>query len=367
MVLEDLALTMVRGLGHKGVIHLLETFGSAQAVFGASYDELRQRAELREDIAQSIVSRECFGLAEREIQYCQRHKIITLASTDPEYPNLLKQTDDYPHVLYIMGNPDALTQSCVSIVGTRSRTSYGHRVTTELVKGLAQRVPDLVIVSGLADGIDSDAHRAALDSGALTVAVLPTTLPDILPANNMQLARDIIKSGGALVSEFSSVTRKHMGNYIARNRIVAGLGAGLILVESSGTGGSLTTVKRAGDYGRSVMAIPGRVNDAMSFGPNMLISNGKARLVLSASDVLDELAWDFGIDPKRIAAQPSTPDLTAQESALLELMSKDEPTSKEQIAERSGLHIGEMMALLLSLEMAGKVRQLPGDRYERYE
>ena len=249
------------------------------------------------------------------------------------------------------------------MVGTRNATPYGQTMCNRLVEGLAAQVPGLCIVSGLAFGIDVAAHRAALAAEVPTVAVLANPLPEVTPAQHTAVARDILDHGGALVTELHSQTRQNGTAYIARNRIIAGLSAGCIVVESPDSGGSLVTAHCADDYDRSVMAVPGRATDRMSAGTNHLIRNRKAQLVLTADDIVRELMWDLGAEPATLRPKPATPQLTPDETGLLGCFRTDDPLSHETLSELSGLDPGELATLLVGLELAGAVRQLPGNRY----
>ncbi len=368
MSVEDIALTMVAGVGARGVVHLLDVFGSAERLFAASVDEIVERAELRADIARSIVRRESFAAAERELKYCDLHRITAVASTDADYPPLMREAPDYPHILYIKGDVAALSGRCISIVGTRRMTTYGQRVCDELVEGLAELVPDVVIVSGLAFGVDGACHRAALSCGVSTVGVLANVLPEITPAANTAIARDMEFRGGAIVSELNSQTKQNGSYYIARNRIIAAMSAGTIVVESPLSGGSLVTAHLADGYNRTVMGVPGRVTDTMSKGVNALICSRKAQIVLSAADVVREMMWDVttpnyaGLNTK----EPSpTVVLTADERGLMCCFRTDDPVSTDELLELSALDYGRLSALLMTLELSGAVRMLPGNRYER--
>lgn len=363
MTIEDIALTMTPGIGVKGAVHLLECFGDARHVFAASEEELTGRAELRADLARHIVRRTALPAAEREWSYCRKNGITVVVSTDPEYPSLLREIPDYPHVLYVRGNTAALSMRCVSIVGTREATPYGQRMCNELVRGLAERVPEVCVVSGLAFGIDVAAHRAALAAGAKTLAVVANALPDVTPSQHESVARDIVDAGGAIVSELHAQVKQKGTFYLARNRIIAGLSSGTVVVESPCAGGSLMTAHCADGYDRSVLAVPGRAVDAASRGTNLLIRNKKAQLVMSAEDIITELMWDIG--PAGVGPRPKsqTPELTADEAGLLACFRSSDPLSTEELGTLCGLGAGEMSVLLLGLEMAGAIRQLPGNRY----
>lgn len=363
MTIEDIALQMTPGIGVKGAVHLLGVFGDARSIFAAPSDELVAQAGLREEVAKEIVRRKGFSAAEKELEHCRRNGITAIASTDPEYPVLLREIPDYPHVLYIKGDPAALSARCLSMVGTRNATPYGQTMCNRLVEGLAAQVPGLCIVSGLAFGIDVAAHRAALAAGVPTVAVLANSLPGVMPAQHTAVARDILDHGGSLVTELHAQTRQNGTAYIARNRIIAGLSAGCIVVESPDSGGSLVTAHCADDYNRSVMAVPGRATDRMSAGTNHLIRNRKAQLVMTADDVVRELMWDLGAEPATLRPKPATPQLTPDEAGLLGCFRTDDPLSLETLSELSGLDPGQLATLLVGLELAGAIRQLPGNRY----
>ena len=362
---EDIALTMIPRLGVKGTVHLLSLFGSAERIFAASADELTERAELRPDVARSITGRVSFEAAEREIAYCRRHGIRPVASTDPEYPPLMRESDDYPHVIYVCGEVGALSKRCVTFVGTRHMTSYGERICTKLIEELAETVPDLCIVSGMAYGIDGAAHRAALHCGVPTVGVLANVLPEVTPAHHALLGRDIIEHGGALVSELPSTTRQNGSYYISRNRIMAAMGCGTVVVESAAAGGSLATAHFADSCNRSVMAVPGRASDKYSAGTNMLIRNRKAQLVLSGEDIARELMWEMNIPAPERRPTEAAAALLPSEKAVMAAFGDEERVSADTLAARSGLDAGELAATMISLELSGAVRQLPGGMYER--
>lgn len=292
MTLEDIALQMTPGIGVKGAAHLLEVFGDARRIFAASHDELAGAARLRPEPLRAILQRKGFPAAERELLYCRRNGIRPIASTDPEYPPLLRDIPDPPHVIYLRGELRALHMRCLSVVGTRTATPYGETMCHALIERLAERVDELSIVSGLAFGIDAAAHRAALACRVPTVAVVANPLPGVTPTQHAGLARDILEQGGALLTELHSQTRQNGSLFLARNRIIAALSAGTLVVESPASGGSLFTAHCADGYNRTVMALPGRVTDRMSAGTNFLIRNQKAQMILTADDIITELQWE---------------------------------------------------------------------------
>ena len=367
MVIEDIALTFVPQLGVRGVAHLIDVYGSATEIFAASEEDLAERAELRTDIARAIVRRAGFAEAEREMSYCAKHGIDIVASTDADYPPMLRQAVDFPHIIYMKGEREALhSPHTLAIVGTRKMTPYGERMCNEIVEGVAARFPDAVIVSGLAFGTDAAAHRAALAFGLRTVGVIANALPDIVPTHNAALGRDMLARGGAVITEVSSQTRQNGNLYIPRNRIVAALGEGLIVVESPVNGGSMSTVKAADGYSRTVMAVAGRATDTMSKGTNALIRNRVAQMVGSADEVIEELGWQCGSEARAEHFRAEVRELSDAEQRIMACLGDgSEAVAFDEIVVRSGLDVGEASARLLDMELSGDVRCLPGKMYEK--
>ena len=363
MPLKDIALTFVPNLGVKGAVHLLELFGSAEAVYSASASELMCRASLRENLARSIASGAGMREAEQELRYCHQKGLSILTSTDERYPRLLREIPDYPPVLYVRGRIEALAGRMVSFVGTRKISAYGQRMSENLVREVHETVEDATIVSGLAFGVDGAAHRAALAVGATTVAVVANSLPRVTPASHENLAADIVAKGGAIVSELSSQSKQNGRHYIPRNRIIAALSAGTVVVESGESGGSLSTAAFADGYNRTVMAIPGRVSDSGSRGCNLLIRNRKAQLVLSGRDIVSELMWEFGVAEPKEKPQTQTP-LSEEEQRFLEFFDSD-PLTIDQLQLRSGMSMGDLSYILMCLELSGAIEPLAGKRYAK--
>ncbi|MDE5622006.1 MAG: DNA-processing protein DprA [Alistipes sp.] len=363
MTIEDIALQMTSGIGPKGAVHLLQHFGDARAIFAASERELIEIAELRPALARPIAEKRGFRDAEKELDFCRRHDIRPIASTDPDYPALLREIPDRPHVLYTQGDVAALSRRCLSVVGTRSMSAYGLAQCTRLIEELARRVPQLCIVSGLAYGIDATAHRAALAAGIPTAAVLPESLANIVPAQHTALARDIAAHGGVLVSEIPSQHPRHGTGYMARNRIIAGLSAGCLVVEAAEKSGSLTTATFACGYDRSLLAVPGRVTDKHSRGTNLLIRDHKAQLVLSAEEIIRELMWD--LEPGAVVSRPpiAAPALTEEERALLAHLPDSDPVSFDELASKTGIDASMLQTPPTLLEINDAIRTLPGNRY----
>ncbi len=364
MIVDDIALTLTPGLGPRGIVHLIEVFGSAERIFAASRAELMQRAELREAVAEAILARVGYAPAEREVAYCRRNGIVAVAATDEAYPALLRDVVDPPHVIYVMGHVEALRKRCVSVVGTRRVSSYGQLQCVEFVRAMSKITPDVAIVSGLAFGVDSEAHRAALQCGVPTVAVLANPLPGVTPAQHSNLARDIINRGGAIISEYHSQVKQRGTLYTARNRIIAALSEVTLLVESPISGGSMVTAKLAADYDRLVMAMPGRVSDTNSQGCNLLIANRKALLYYSAEQMARELMWDVESPSDRAVIESnSDDDMTADQRGLMGCFRSSDPLSISDLVTITSLDVATVSAMLLELELMGHVRMVAGNRY----
>lgn len=363
MPLKDIALSFVPQLGVRGVAYLIEYFGSAEAVYAASKDELVEGAMLREEVAKNILVNCGMREAEREMNYCRRNGITPVAATSPLYPRLLRETDDFPAVLYVCGNVEALNSRMVAFVGTRKMSSYAQLMCDRLVSELKEVVSDVTIVSGLAYGVDGACHRAAIACGATTVGVLANPLPQISPSAHERMAAEFISRGGAIVSELSSQTKQNGRYFIPRNRLIAGMSAGTVVVESPESGGSLSTAAFADGYNRTVLAVPGRVTDANSRGCNLLISNRKAQIVLSGRDIARELMWDLELETINETQHEKLP-LADDESRLLAYFDS-EPLSIDVLQQRSSLSLGELSLTLMNLELSGAIRALPGKRYEK--
>lgn len=368
MTIYDLALLFTPGLGNTTIAQLVEAFGSTEAIFRASEADLRAHIS-RPSVVEGIISKAGMAAAEREMRYCEKHHIYAIAATDEVYPALLGECPDRPHVIFVQGNIGALSQPSVAFVGTRGISSYGQTAGQKLVAQLHERVPKVSIVSGLAYGNDENAHRAALEAGATTVAVIANALPEVTPAGNRSLADRILAEGGAIVTEVSS-QHKNTGKFFpSRNRIIAGLSSGTVVVESPYEGGSLITAEYALGYGRTVMAVPGRVFDKNSYGSNLLIKQNKAAMVCSGGDVVYELGWDVTKEEEVTFAPKTAPaetlNIEPEERVLLESMQLGEVVEYEVLAERTDFMPQKVVALLMGLELCGAVRILPARRCER--
>ena len=367
MTIEDIALLYVQGLGARGAAHLVDHYGSAEAVYSASVGSLVADMGLRKDIAEGIVNGEGITMAKREVEYCRKHGICMVAATDREYPAPLRETLDRPHVLFIKGDLEALSRPTLSMVGTREMSPSGQHITNRRIGDLASEVDNFTLVSGIAYGIDATVHRAAIAHKVPSVAVLANALPEVNPTPHRQLAEDILKNGGALISELTSQSRQNGKHFIARNRIIAGLSMGVVVVESQASGGSLSTAALADGYGRTVMAVPGRITDATSFGTNNLIRTGMARLILTAQDIISDMDWERYRKREKACLKEEVvaQGLDANEMVVFEQFNSAEQLDIQQLMSATGLTIGQLMMTLMGLELKGVIRTLPGQRYER--
>lgn len=363
MTIEDIALTFVGRLNAANTVRLLEEFGNAGAIYEAGAAELMRRGVRSEELARRIAAREGFAEAERELRRCEREGIKPIASTDAEYPRLMTfGVADYPHVIYVMGAVEALAGRMLTVVGTRLP---GRSAATcdMLIGELADCVDGVGIVSGLAFGTDANAHRAALEAGVPTVAVVPSVLPEIMPKSHSCLANAILSSGGAIVSELNTASGNHKGSYIKRNRIMAAMGEGTLLVESLAKGGAMTTAELALSYNRTLMAVPGRPADGLAAGPNMLIRTHRAEMVCSGRDIAGCLGWPVAERTAGVEEMPKA-ELSEDEYHIMACLSCGEALSTDALMSLSGLDIGTVMATMTELEMKGVVRAVPGGKYE---
>jgi DNA processing protein len=365
MNVDDIALTLEYGLGAKGVARLIEIFGSAAAVYRASTGELIHRGGLREVLAEQITRREFHKQAEKELKYLDKHNITAFASTDVDYPHLMREMNDPPHVLYVRGNVDVLQLRCLSMVGTRRVSQYGQMMCDRLVRELAARVPYLCIVSGLAFGVDVNCHRAAMRYDVPTVAVVANALPDVTPAQHTNIARDIVERGGAIVTELHSQSKQAGDFYVPRNRIIAGLGEGTVVVEADHKSGSLSTADFALGYNRTLMAVPGRATDEVAFGVNNLIKSNKAQMVCSGEDVVRAMMWDVTVAEIGEKPAKTAPQISTDARGLLGCFESGNAYQVDRLAELTALGLAELAPLVLELEFAGAIRKLPGGMYQK--
>jgi len=367
-----LALTRIEGLGIRGCHKLIEHFGSPQAAYMASLTEL-ESCGVPARVAQAIFAQAELKEAESEVKEIGRADCEVVAFDSKDYPPLLKQIPDAPLLLYVRGDVRVLSRHAVAMVGTRRPSAYGSSVAHRLAHDLAQR--QLVVASGLARGVDSAAHRGALEGKGKTVAVLGSGIDVIYPRENKRLADEIVKSG-AVISEFPLGTGPTPENFPIRNRIISGLSLGVVVVEAAEYSGSLITARLALEQNREVFAVPGNITSAQSFGPNHLIKQG-AKLVDQWMDVIEE--FPAGIRTQLwppIEASEASPigaetgelfaaSLTPEQKAVFNVLRADQPLFVDDIADAAKVSSPRVLGALLELEMNGLIRQLPGKNFIR--
>jgi DNA processing protein len=360
-LLHQLALTLVPNIGDVQAKILVNCFGDASSIFKAKKSALEKIEGIGEVRAKSIKDFDDFHLAEQELKFIEKYKIKTLFLTDEDYPKRLLNCYDSPTLLFYKGAADLNASKIVSIVGTRSNTDYGKQFTEKLVKDLSEQ--RIVIISGLAHGIDAIAHKAALKNNLPTVGVVGHGLDKVYPAENTNLAKDMVKEGGGILSEFFSGTKPDKHNFPLRNRIVAGLSDATVVVETNIKGGSMITAKLADAYNRDVFAVPGRTNDKASSGCNHLIKFNKAILLTDAEELLDVLGWKEKRKEKKQQKELFI-ELSPEEKQIIQLLQEKELVHIDEINLRSGLSSSAVAAAILNLELQNVVGSLPGKMYK---
>lgn len=361
--LSALRMALVRGLGVRSINALIRHFKSSEAVVAAGRNGLEEQG-IPPDVADDLVSSRSAERADEELGRADKLGVQIVDQSNPQYPPLLREIFDPPAILYIKGQRWVADAAQVAIVGTRRPTGYGINCAERMGEDLAQR--GLVVTSGLARGIDAAAHRGAVRAGA-TMAVFGCGLDFVYPRENRKLA-EIVEEKGALISEFPLGTPPSPENFPIRNRIIAGMSLGVLVVEAAEYSGSLITARLAVENNREVFAVPGAVTSPHSFGPHALIRQG-ARLVAGWQDVVEELPGPIRerILTPLIAKMRSfpAPELEGVERRVWDLLSLETPVSIEVLLDRASRDTAEVYGALLSLETANWIRQLPGKKYVR--
>ncbi|MDB5248183.1 MAG: dprA [Segetibacter sp.] len=358
-LLYQIALTLVPNIGAVQAKILVEHFGDAEGVFKASKKELENIEGIGDVRATSLKLFSRFTIAEKEIEFIEKFKIEPLFLKDAKYPKRVLNCYDSPTLLYYRGNVDLNAARIISIIGTRNHTEYGKQVTEQLVSELQSQ--NVLIVSGLAYGIDAIAHKAAINNNIATVGVLAHGLDSIYPPAHASLAKQMSLNGG-LLTEFNKETPPDRHNFPRRNRIVAGMADATIVVETAIKGGSMITAELANDYNRDVFAYPGRVTDSRSAGCNYLIRTKKAVLLTDARQLIEMLGWSTK-KPKRKEQKELFISFTADEQVLVDILKEKETVHIDEIFLKSGLTSSTVAAAMLSLEFQNVLSSLPGKMY----
>jgi DNA processing protein len=365
---------MTPGVGPRAATKLLERFGSADNVFHARRTEL-ESLRLKPETIDSIVKAEFHEQAEKELERVKGIGGDILILDDGSYPAILREIDDPPITLYVRGDWQACFDlPCVAVIGSRMCSTYGQNASEMLSRDLASR--GICIVSGLARGIDTAAHRGAIQGQGRTIAVLGTGIDGAYPKENAKLVDKILASGGAVVSQFPLGTPPLKDNFPYRNRIISGLSLGVLIVEASERSGSLITARLASEQNREVMAVPGNITSGNSYGTNYLIKSG-AKLVQQWQDVVVELPSEIAsaILPPKIERSDSNgygkqpellpADLDENERKVWSLLPSDAPVHIDVLLETSGLSFGELNTVLVGLDLRDLIRVLPGKHYAK--
>ncbi|MCX6257898.1 MAG: DNA-processing protein DprA [Bacteroidia bacterium] len=360
-----IGISLIPNVGPVVARRLIAYLGSIEAVFRERKDRLLKIPGIGKVIAGSVVFQDVLSRAEEEVKFIERNEITPVFYLDDDYPERLRLCEDAPVILFTKGITGFNSKKIISIVGTRKATTYGKEICRKFIKDIAASHPGMIIVSGLAYGIDVTAHKAALDNGLQTIAVLGHGLDTIYPPLHTHVA-EAITHQGALVTDFMSKTLPDRQNFVKRNRIIAGLADATIIIESGLKGGSLITAEMAGSYNRDVFAFPGRVNDPASIGCNWLIKNNKAGLIESLQDLEYFMRWDQTTKVPSDGQHTLFPELTSDEKAILELLKENGDLEIDMIVYKSGFQPSMVSAMLLNLEFSGLVRCLPGKVYSLY-
>jgi len=360
-LLYKIAITLLPNVGPILARNLISYCGGVEQVFKAKPARLQKIPGIGEKTAKEIHEADVLGRAEDEIKFITKHKIQSLFYLDENYPARLKECYDSPLMLYYKGNAELNAPRIVGIVGTRNATDYGKSVTEKIIEQLAAL--DVLVISGLAYGIDVSAHKAALENGLKTVAVLGHGLHTLYPSVHKSVAQKMAAQGG-LLTEFISNSDFNKENFPKRNRIIAGLVDALIVVETKRKGGAIITAEIANSYNREVFAVPGNINAQFSEGCNFLIRTNKAILFDEAREFLEVIGWAQGEQGSKPSKQTRLfEDLDQDELTLVEIL-KREKMRIDEISVKMNRPSGIIATSLLSLELKGIVKTLPGKMYE---
>jgi len=366
MLLFKIAVTQISGIGDITGKKLIELCGGVEAVFKESKQQLMKIPGIRETLVSSVIKGRDAALkrAEKELEFIERFKITCFFYTDDDYPHRLKNCIDAPMMIYFKGNSDLNTSKILSIVGTRSATDYGKECCQKIIEGLAD--PEILIVSGLAHGIDTYTHKEALKKDLKTVGVLAHGLDRIYPQVNRGLAQKMIEQGG-LLTDFMSETIPDQENFPKRNRIIAGLSDATIVIEAAKKGGALITADIANSYNRDVFAVPGKIGDKYSEGCNNFIKTNRAALIQSAEDIKYILGWDTGTKKELPVQRKLFIKLEPDEESIVNLLTVQNQMSVDGICIELQIPTSRIAAALLNLEFEGIIKCMPGKMYALIE
>ena len=364
-VFYTIALTRMTGFNTQMALQLYQELGGGEAVYNHRADVGEVISNCSPSLSEALKNwDDTLRRAAAEMEFIAKHGIQALALNDDRYPARLRECPDAPIIIYNKGNADLNQRRIINMVGTRRCTTYGQDLTRRFITRLKELCPQVLIVSGLAYGIDICAHRQALAVGYETIGVLAHGLDTIYPAAHRQTAAEMLNHGG-LLTEYITQTDPLPNNFRQRNRIVAGMSDATIIVESAYKGGALITARIAQDYNRDVLAFPGPVGAPQSEGCNHLIRDNKAGLITSADDFVNAVGWQIDADrSKSVAVERQLfPDLTPEEQQIVSQLQLRNDQQLNSLTVKTNISIGQLTALLFQLEMKGVVRPMAGGTY----
>ncbi|MDR1543616.1 MAG: DNA-processing protein DprA [Prevotellaceae bacterium] len=357
--LYAIALTFIKGIGPISAKNLLAHFGGFDAVFAENKAALAKIPRIGQILSDEKIKKEALLRAEQELNFAEKHRIKVHFYTDKTYPYRLKECEDSPIILYSIGNEDFNSGHFLAVVGTRNITPYGKEVCSKIINELSVNQSNTTIVSGLAYGVDGCAHKAALTEKLKTFAVVAHGLDTIYPSQHKALAEKIVKSGGAIVTEYPSKTAPEAANFVQRNRIIAGLCDATLVVESAEKGGALLTALAANSYNRDVFAIAGRVGDEFSAGCNNLIKTNCAQLATSAADIEQFMDWE----KSEAKQQTLFAELSDEEQKIVENLHAKEMNAND-LSRELNMPVQKLLSTLILMEFKGLITALPGNYYK---
>ena len=360
-----IGITLIKGVGNCVAKNLIAYLGCVEAVFKEKQQNLAKIPGIGDVLSKEITSQNVLARAEEEIEFITKNNIQTTYFTDRDYPYRLKECADSPIIIYSKGNCNLNDGKFIGVVGTRNATETGKENCKKLITDLSETNPNIVIVSGLAYGVDICAHKAALDAGLPTIGVIGHGLDRIYPAIHRSTAVKMLPQG-ALLTEYLSQTNPDRQNFVQRNRIIAGLCDAIVVVESAVRGGALITAEVANDYNRDVFAFPGRVNDEWSAGCNALIKNNKASLIETADDILRFMNWEKQNSGTASNIQTTLfLDLSDEEQTVVNVLRQNQDGIQlNELAIQLEKPISKISSMLLEMEFKGVVKCLPGNVYK---
>ena len=359
-LIYKIGIGLIPKIGDVTAKKLIAYCGGVEAVFKEKKEALLKIPGINKVLTDEILRQNVLNRAEDEIQFIEKNHITPLFYLDEDYPFRLKNCNDGPIMIYYKGNKNLNNAKVLAVVGTRMATDYGKRLCDDFMKEFASL--DVLIVSGLAYGIDINAHKSALANGLPTIGVLGHGLDTIYPSAHTNTAKQMLDNGG-LISEFLSNSRCDKENFPRRNRIIAGMSDATLVVEAAKKGGALITAEIANSYSRDVYAVPGRVADTYSQGCNFLIRTNRAALVESASDLIYMMGWEAKTKKNKVVQQQLFVELSEVEELLKGIVAENGQIPIDSIAYKCNLPVSKVSAILLNMEFMGVIRTLPGKIY----